>query len=53
MKKEAQRKGQSVSPSHCITVSSSTKSGRDVTLPTKIRVVKIMVFPVVTYRCED
>ena len=25
---------------------------RDVTLPTKIRIVKAMVFPVVVYRCE-
>ena len=26
---------------------------RDITLPTKIRVVKAMVFPVVRYRCES
>ena len=26
---------------------------RDITLPTKIRIVKAMVFPVVTYRCES
>ena len=26
---------------------------RDVTLPTKIRLVKAMVFPVVMYRCES
>ena len=26
---------------------------RDVTLPTKVRLVKAMVFPVVTYRCES
>ena len=25
---------------------------RDITLPTKVRLVKAMVFPVVTYRCE-
>ena len=25
---------------------------RDITLPTKVRVVKIMVFPVVMYGCE-
>ena len=27
--------------------------GRDITLPTKVRVVKAMVFPVVMYRCES
>ena len=26
---------------------------RDITLPTKVRLVKTMVFPVVTYRCES
>ena len=26
---------------------------RDITLPTKIHLVKVMVFPVVTYRCES
>ena len=26
---------------------------RDITLPTKIRIVKAMVFPVVIYRCES
>ena len=26
---------------------------RDITLPTKARLVKAMVFPVVTYRCES
>ena len=26
---------------------------RDITLPTKVRVVKAMVFPVVTYGCES
>ena len=26
---------------------------RDITLPTKIRLVKAMVFPVVIYRCES
>ena len=25
---------------------------RDITLPTKVRIVKAMVFPVVIYRCE-
>ena len=28
-------------------------SSRDITLPTKVRVVKAMVFPVVTYGCES
>ena len=26
---------------------------RDITLPTKVRLVKAMVFPVVTYECEN
>ena len=26
--------------------------GRDITLPTKVRLVKVMVFPVVIYGCE-
>ena len=26
---------------------------RDITLPTKVRLVKAMVFPVVTYRCKS
>ena len=30
----------------------STLKGRDITLPTKIRLVKAMVFPVVMYGCE-
>ena len=28
-------------------------NGRDITLPTKVRLVKAMVFPVVKYRCES
>ena len=31
----------------------STLKRRDITLPTKIRVVKAMIFPVVMYRCES
>ena len=27
--------------------------GRDITLPTKVCIVKVMVFPVVTYSCES
>ena len=27
--------------------------GKDITLPTKVRIVKAMVFPVVMYRCES
>ena len=30
-----------------------TKEGRDITLPTKVRLVKAMVFPVVMYGCEN
>ena len=31
----------------------SILKSRDITLPTKIRLVKAMVFPVVMYRCES
>ena len=31
----------------------STLKSRDITLPTKIRLVKATVFPVVTYGCEN
>ena len=34
------------------TLDSKLKS-RDITLPTKVRLVKVMVFPVVVYRCMD
>ena len=30
----------------------STLKSRDITLPTKVHLVKVMVFPVVMYRCE-
>ena len=31
----------------------SILKGRDITLPTKVRLVKAMVFPVVMYVCES
>ena len=31
----------------------STLKSRDITLPTQVRLVKAMVFPVVMYRCES
>ena len=31
----------------------STLKSRDITLPTKVCLVKAMVFPVVMYRCES
>ena len=31
----------------------SILKGRDITLPTKVRLVKAMVFPMVTYECES
>ena len=31
----------------------SILKSRDITLPTKVRLVKVMVFPVVTYGCES
>ena len=35
-----------------ITNLDSTLKSRDITLPTKVHLVKAMVFPVVMYRCE-
>ena len=35
------------------TMTSSVQKSRDITLPTKVRIVKAMVFPVVTYGCES
>ena len=31
----------------------SILKSRDITLPTKVRLVKVMVFPVVMYGCEN
>ena len=31
----------------------SVLKGRDITFPTKVHIVKVMVFPVVIYRCEN
>ena len=31
----------------------SVLKSRDITLPTKVHIVKTMVFPVVMYRCES
>ena len=31
----------------------SILKGRDITLPTKVRTVKVMVFPVVVYGCKS
>ena len=31
----------------------SVLKSRDIVLPTKVRIVKVMVFPVVVYRCES
>ena len=36
-----------------ITNLDSVLKSRDITLPTKVRIVKVMVFPVVTYNCES
>ena len=36
-----------------ITNLDSILQSRDITLPTKVRLVKAMVFPVVMYRCES
>ena len=31
----------------------SILKGRDITLPTKVRLVKVMIFPVAMYGCEN
>ena len=31
----------------------NASESREITLPTKVHLVKVMVFPVVTYRCES
>ena len=36
-----------------MTILDSIFKSRDITLPTKVRLVKAMVFPVVMYRCES
>ena len=36
-----------------MTILDSILKGRDITLPTKVHLVKAMVFPVVMYRCES
>ena len=36
-----------------ITNVDSILKSRDITLPTRVRIVKAMVFPVVVYRCES
>ena len=37
----------------CMTNLDSILKSRDITLPTKVRLVKAMVFPVVMYGCES
>ena len=36
-----------------MTILDSILKSRDITLPTKVRIVKAMVFPVVMYGCES
>ena len=43
-------------PSFCELLSwavDSVLKSKDITLPIKVRIVKVMVFPVVMYRCES
>ena len=40
-------------PAKVVTNLDSIFKSRDITLPTKVRVVKAMVFPVVIYGCES
>ena len=39
--------------SRAMTNLDSILKSRDITLPTKVQIVKAMVFPVVMYRCES
>ena len=39
--------------SRAMTNLDSILKSRDITLPTKVQIVKAMVFPVVMYRCEN
>ena len=41
------------SPSYGMTNLDSILKSRDITLPTKVCIIKIMVFPVVMYGCES
>ena len=52
--------GQSMNRSKCLLLGrkvmtnlDSIFKSRDITLPTKVRLVKAMVFPVVMYECEN
>ena len=36
-----------------MTILDSILKSRDITFPTKVRMVKVMVFPVVMYGCES
>ena len=40
-------------PEEKSSVTSEGLKSRDITLPTKVHLVKAMVFPVVMYRCES
>ena len=40
-------------PVTCVTNLDSVLKSRDITLPTKVHLVKAMVFPVVMYGCES
>ena len=40
-------------PRHVMTNVDSIFKSRDITLPTKVRLVKAMVYPVVMYGCES
>ena len=45
-------RGQSLLGRKAVTNLDSVLKSRDITLPTKVGIVKAMVFPVVTYSCE-
>ena len=36
-----------------MTYQDSVLKSRDITLPTKVRIIKVMVFPIVMYKCES
>ena len=53
VKEEGEKVGLKLLGRKVMTNLDSTLKNRDITLPTKVRLVKAMVFPVVMYGCES
>ena len=58
MEEESETKGQGnlsreLTFQFCSKIKLSNNNVKDITLPTKVRLVKTMVFPVVMYGCES